>query len=97
MIRVEAAELEKALRIWLTIMAQRQPSLIRDLWTRRGDEYDAEKINRTRREFARVLTQRFLTANWDIMRSETPRDEWFRDLDEKQLTLPRLIDSGRHR
>ena len=89
-IRVEPPELEAAIFIWLKIIGQRQPHLIRDLWTRRGDDYDAGKIEKTKREFARVLTQRFLTANWDVMRPKTPQDEWFRDLDEKQLKLPRL-------
>lgn len=89
-IRVTPAELEQTLRLWLRIIGQRQPNLLRDIWSRRGDEYDATKIERAKRKFARVLTQRFLTAGWDVMRPETSSDEWFRDLDEKQLRLPRL-------
>lgn len=89
-IRVTPEELEQAFQLWLIIMGQRQPSLLRDLWTRKGDEYDAPKLERTRREFARVLTQRFLTAGWEVMRDETMHDVIWREIDEKQLKLPRL-------
>jgi hypothetical protein len=92
-IRVTPDQLELTFRLWLKIIGQRQPSLVRDLWTRKGDEYDKDKLERTRREFARVLTQRFLTAGWDIMREETAQDhiwEAERRNNEKQLLLPRL-------
>lgn len=89
-IRVTDEELQQTFLLWLRIIGQRQPHLLRDIWSRRGDEYDAAKIEKAKREFARVLTQRFLTAGWDVMRPERPQDEWFRDLDEKQLKLPRL-------
>lgn len=92
-IRVTPEQLELTFRLWLRIIGQRQPSLLRDLWSRRGDEYDAEKIERAKREFARVLTQRFLTANWEVMREETAQDhlwEMERNNNEQQLTLPRL-------
>ena len=83
-------ELEMTFRLWLKIIGQRQPFLLRDLWTRRGDEYDADKIERARREFARVLTQRFLTADWQVWRLETAQDHIWQEVDEKQLPLPRL-------
>ena len=89
-IRVEPRELEQAIHIWLKIIGQRQPSLLRDLWSRRGDEYDSDKLERTRAEFARTLAQRFLTAKWDVLREETMHDAIWRENDEKQLLLPRL-------
>ena len=91
MIRIEPPELEKALLIWIGIMGQRQPSLLRDLWSRRGDEYDRDKLDRTRREFARVLTQCFLTAKWNVLREELDQERFMREDDEKQLLLPRLL------
>ena len=72
-------------------MGQRQPSLLRDLWSRRGDEYDRDKLERTRREFARVLTQRFLTAKWGVMREEQDTERFVREDHESQLILPRLL------
>lgn len=93
MIRVDPDQLELSFRLWLKIIGQRQPSLLRDLWTRRGDEYDLDKLERTRRELARVLTQRFLTAGWEVIRQETAQDhiwEMERRNNEKQLMLPRL-------
>jgi len=92
MIRVEKEQLEQTFRLWLTIIGQRQPSLLRELWSRRGDEYDHEKLERTRQEFARVLT-RFVTAGWEIMREETAQDsiwEIERRNGEQQPMLPRL-------
>ncbi len=90
MIRVTPQELMQALQIWLKIIGQRQPSLLRDLWTRRSEEIDQRRIDAARRELARALAQKFETANWHVLRDETVHDLIWREVVEKQLELPRL-------
>jgi len=90
MIRISPAELMQALQIWIAIIGQRQPSLLRDLWTRRGEDHDSRKIDAARRELGRALAQRFETANWEVMREETNHDVIWRNVSEEQLVLPWL-------
>jgi hypothetical protein len=73
-IRVSTAELAKVFVIWLIVIGQRRADILRDLWTRRGDEHDAAKIMRARGELARELSERLALANWDVMREETTQD-----------------------
>lgn len=60
---VDVLELEKNLRIWFSVLAQRRASLLRDLWTRRGEEYDATKIEHARHELARYLAEKILFSH----------------------------------
>jgi hypothetical protein len=60
---VDVPELEKLLRIWFSVLTQRRASLLRDLWTRRGEEYDARKIDHARHELARYLAEKILCSH----------------------------------
>lgn len=71
---VGVPELEKNLRIWFSVLAQRRPSLLRDLWTRRGEEYDATKIEHARHELARFLAEKILYGSHQLMRDAVPQD-----------------------
>jgi hypothetical protein len=73
-ITVEVPELEKNLLIWFSVLAQRRPSLLRDLWTRRGEEYDATKIEHARHELASYLAAKILYAH-ELTRAAVPMDE----------------------
>ena len=70
---VDIAELEKNLRIWMSVLSQRRPSLIRDLWTRRGEDYDATKIEHARHELARYLAEKILFSH-ELTRAEHAMD-----------------------
>lgn len=60
---VDVPELEKMLRIWFSVLSQRRASLLRDLWTRRGEEYDATRIEHARHELARYLAEKILYSH----------------------------------
>lgn len=61
-IPVSRAELATNIRIWLAVLGQRRPSILRDLWTRRGEDYDGPKIERARRDLADHLAGKILYA-----------------------------------
>ena len=74
MIPVSPADLAKTLRIWLTIIGQRRPDILRNIWTRRGEEYDGEKIEFARTELVRTLVENLERAKWQVVRRETMHD-----------------------
>jgi hypothetical protein len=59
---VTAAELASNIRFWIAVLGQRRPSILRDLWTRRGEEYDGPRIERARRDLAEHLAEKILYA-----------------------------------
>jgi hypothetical protein len=59
---VEREELETNLRIYLSVLGQKHPHVVRDLWTRRGEEYDRDKIQRAREQFATFVGERLYRA-----------------------------------
>jgi hypothetical protein len=71
---VELPELERNLLIWFTLLAQRRPSLLRDLWTRRGEDHDRAKIEHARHELARFLAERVLYGSHELTRAAVPMD-----------------------
>lgn len=71
-------DLMKTIHIWLTVIGQRRPALIRDLWTRRGEQYDCEKQEHARRELARCLAENFKTAKHEVTRAENNHDRMWR-------------------
>jgi hypothetical protein len=73
-IDIQTDELTKTLNIWLSIVGQRRPSLLRDLWTRRGEDYDAQRIQHARHELARFLAEQFRISKWTVARPETMHD-----------------------
>lgn len=74
-IRVTPAELALTLCIWLTVIGQRRPDILRNLWTRRGEDYDREKIEFARTELARTIVENLERAHWQVMREETMHDQ----------------------
>ena len=71
---IERAELEKNLRIYLAVAGQKHPHLVRDLWTRRGEEYDGPKIERARGQFAAFIAERICRA-YELTRPMDSLDE----------------------
>jgi hypothetical protein len=71
---VDVPELEKNLRIWFSVLSQRRASLLRDLWTRRGEEYDATKIEHARHELARYLAEKILYGGHELTRPKAEMD-----------------------
>ena len=80
-IRIPTDELAKTFRIWLTVIAQRRPSLLRELWTRRGEDYDADKVRHARAELAQALAENLERAKWEVTREETMHERIMRDDD----------------
>ena len=70
---VDVPELETNLRIWLSVLSQRRASVLRDLWTRRGEEYDAHKIEHARHELARYMAEKILYSH-ELTRPENEMD-----------------------
>ena len=70
---VDVPELEMNLRIWLSVLSQRRAAVLRDLWTRRGEEYDAHKIEHARHELARYLADKILYSH-ELTRAENEMD-----------------------
>jgi len=70
---VDLAEIEKNFIIWLSVLSQRRPSLLRDLWTRRGEDYDATRIQHARHELARHLAEKILYV-YELTRPEAEMD-----------------------
>lgn len=75
-IRVSTDELAKTFRIWLTVVGQRRPSLLRDLWTRRGEDHDRDKIQHARHELARTLAENLERSRWEVVREEQYQDQF---------------------
>jgi hypothetical protein len=73
-IRVSTDELAKSFRIWLTVIAQRQPSILRELWTRKGEQIDRQKIDFARGQLAKTLAENLERSNWHVVREETTHD-----------------------
>lgn len=67
-ITVTLAELATNIRIWLVVFGQRRPAVLRDLWTRRGEEYDRAKIEHARTELANHLAGRILYGSHELTR-----------------------------
>ena len=71
---VDVSELETNLRIWFAVLSQRRASLLRDLWTRRGEEYDATRIDHARHELARYLAEKILHGGHELTRPTQAMD-----------------------
>jgi hypothetical protein len=82
-IRISPDELAKSFRIWLAIIAQRQPSILRDLWTQKGERIDREKIDFARGRLAKILAENLERSRWEVMREETMRDRMDRIAEEE--------------
>ena len=69
-IRVTREELAKTLYVWLAVAGIKQPWLIRDLWTRRGERKDQDKQEHARRALADHLAGKFDEAKHEVTREE---------------------------
>jgi len=74
--KVSVAELTTNISIWLAVAAQRQAWMLRDLWTRRGEEYDADKIRHARSELSRHLAERVLNGDHELTRPTQAQELW---------------------
>jgi hypothetical protein len=72
---VTLAELTINIRIWLTVVGQRRADILRNLWTRRGEDYDGEKIKRARHDLADHLAERILYGDHELTRPALPQDD----------------------
>ena len=73
-VTVEIPELERNLLIWLSVLSQRRASVLRDLWTRRGEDYDKARIEHARHELARFLAEKILYGGHRLTRNAVPMD-----------------------
>mgnify|MGYP003578421915 CR=1 FL=1 len=73
-------DLTKTINIWLWVVSQRRPSLIRDLWTRKGEQHDSEKQRHARHELARYIAEKLATARHEVTRLETHHDRLWRSV-----------------
>lgn len=71
---IDQAELETNLRIYLALLNQRRPAVLRDLWTRRGEEYDRARIEHARSEFASFVAER-ICRSYQLSRPANAMDE----------------------
>jgi 6-phosphogluconolactonase/glucosamine-6-phosphate isomerase/deaminase len=62
-ISIGVAELAQNIAIWLKVLGQRRAAVVRDIWTRRGEEYDAARIEHARHALARYLAEKILYAH----------------------------------
>ena len=73
-ISMATEELAKALAIWLTVVGQRRPALVRDLWTRRDERADQGKREHARHELARYLAEQMRLSGYEVTRQATASD-----------------------
>ncbi|WP_129791074.1 hypothetical protein [Sphingosinicella sp. CPCC 101087] len=73
-ITVSVDELSKSIAIWLTVVGQRRPGLLRDLWTRTGEARDQVKREHARHELARYLAEKLAMSGHEVTRQATGND-----------------------
>lgn len=73
-VTVSIAELATNLRIWLVVLGQRRPDVLRNLWTRRGEDHDREKIERARYDLSSHLAEKILYSQ-ELTRPALPQDD----------------------
>ena len=69
-IRVTREELARTLSVWLAVAGIKQPWLIRDLWTRRGERKDEKKIDAAREALAEHLAEKFEISRHEVTRED---------------------------
>src|SRR5688500_5340909 len=74
-ISIATEELAKAMGIWLTVVGQRRPALVRDLWTRRDEPADQAKREHARHELARYLAEQMRLSGYEVTRPATASDQ----------------------
>jgi hypothetical protein len=79
-VAVSTDELARTIAIWLTVLGQRRPSVLRDLWTRR-EGCDGARQDHARHELARYLAEKMTTARHEVTRRETSYDRLWRGVD----------------
>ena len=73
-ISIGTDDLAKALAIWLSVVGQRRPALVRDLWTRRDEQADQARRANTRHELARYLAEQMRLSGYAVTRRATAAD-----------------------
>lgn len=77
-IRVGTADLAQTFKIWLTVIGQRRPDILRHLVTHKGETQNPERVNFAKAELARELSERLNRNQWHVMREELPQDRIWR-------------------
>lgn len=78
-VRVETDELAKVFRIWLNVINQRRPDILRHLITHKGETHDPERVRFAKAELARELSERIAGNGWEVMREESAQDTMWQD------------------
>jgi hypothetical protein len=73
-ISIATTELAKTLAIWLSVVGQRRPALLRDLWTRRDERADQSKREQARHELAHYLAEQMRLSGYEVTRRATASD-----------------------
>jgi hypothetical protein len=69
-IRVTRKELARTLSVWLAVAGVKQPRLIRDLWTRRGEPKDTARSDAAREALAEHLAEKFEISMHEVTRED---------------------------
>ncbi len=69
-IRVTREELAKTLSVWLAVVGIKDPWILRDLSTRRGEPKDNAKRDLARRALADHLAHKFDESKHDVTRED---------------------------
>ena len=90
-----AVRIEKKGKVWTVIHSRAEARNAMDPESADAlvaafEEFDRDKEAGAMHELARELAQRIETAKLELYRQETEEDPIWRDIDEKQLNLPRL-------
>ena len=72
---VSPAELAQTFRIWLRVLRQRRPDILRELWRRGSEPRDQQKEVFACAELAREITERLQINKWEVTREATPQEE----------------------
>ncbi len=76
-IRVTREELAKTLSVWLAVVGIKDPWILRDLSTRRGEAKDNAKRDLARRALADHLARKFDESKHDVTREDPGTDGLF--------------------
>ena len=65
------------LSVWLAVVGVKQPWLLRDLWTRRGEAKDTARSDAAREALAEHLAEKFEISKHEVTREESGKKGLF--------------------
>ena len=69
-IRIARDELAQFIRIWLTVVGIKRPSLLRDLWTRKDEAKDEARRDQARRSLAEHIVDQIHISGFEVTRHD---------------------------